>query len=117
MKGTFAFCRTKEAIKRLNDGEIIQNISNETYYRKRKRKIESSYDCVKWVLFDKPLEKFPPYEEWRSISNLHYHEDLVPQIVKGKTLNYLTLDDKIVNEDHPEADKTKKRWFLGGILL
>lgn len=112
MTGTFPFCRTSEAIRRLNGGDVIQNLVFNAYFKKEGDLIFVSEDNFRWEAFDQPLETFPPYHEWRSLSNLHYWEDL-----QGNNKKYLTITDQVVDEDHPEADKSQKRWFIGGDLL
>lgn len=111
MNGTFAFCRTNEAIKRLGDGDVIQNIKNGYFFRKDGSKILVSNDYQSWEIFNEPFEVFPPYEEWKSVLNLHYYDDL-----EHNNIYFLSLDDRILDKDDCEADKTMKRWFSGGML-
>lgn len=111
MNGTFPYCHTKEAIKRMEDGNIILHLSSEIYFKKSKKQIHSSLDGRNWELYEQPLITFPIYEEWRSLSNLHYYEDLV-ESAHGKPLKFLTTNDKMVDETHPKADKLKMRWFI-----
>lgn len=115
MRGTFAYCRTKEAIKRMEDGDIIQNLSTEQYFKIEKGMVCVSSDCFRWGEFTPPMETFPPYEEWKSVSNLHYYEDLKKEIGEQK-LRYLTCDEEIIDESDIQADKNKKRWFYGNLL-
>ena len=111
MKGTFAFCRTREALKRLDHGDILQRISTEEYYKKEKGKILKSPDTFHWIPTDQPIESFPPFEDWKSLSNLHYYDDLKLNDPEAELI-YLTEKDRIVDETNPQADRTKKRWFL-----
>lgn len=97
--------RTNKAIQWLDDGDIIQHVNNETYFKKEGDTVLSSQDCRKWEEFECPMETFPPFEEFRSITNLHYYNE-----IKGEKL-FLISEDHIIPENHPEADKTKKRWF------
>lgn len=117
MKGTFPFCRTNEAIKRMGDGDVIQNQDDELYFKKEGDIIFVSHDNFHWEEYTKPMELYPPYAEWRSLSNLHYWEDLKKDsILKKGQLKYLTLDDRVLDEEDTETDRTKKRWFVGEIL-
>lgn len=115
MSGTFAFCRTKEAIKRMDDWDIIQNLTTEQYFKKEKGKVFISTDCYNWNLFAFPMETFPPYTEWRSLSNLHYYEDLKNEAA-DQTLCYLSQNEEILDEHDSRVDKSKKRWFVGAIF-
>lgn len=99
------YCRTNKAIEWLNDGDTIQHLANLFYFKKKEDSILFSNDAIHWDKFREPLETFPPYDEWRSITNLHYYDE-----IEGEK-SYLTSDDRCINEDDPEADKTKKRWF------
>lgn len=99
------YCRTNEAVKWMNDGDVIQNLESEEYYKKEGLSVFVSHDTIHWKKFELPMEIFPPYEEWRSITNLHYYDE-----VEGDKM-FLTSDDRPVTEDDPEADKNKKRWY------
>jgi hypothetical protein len=114
MKGTFAYCRTKDAIAWMEDGDIIQHLQDRTYFKKVNSIVYFSDDSLHWEEFTTPMETFPPYEEWRSIYNLHYLKDLEHKNKSG--VKYLAPNDIVLPYDDPEADKTKKRWFVGGIL-
>lgn len=115
MRGTFAYCRTKEAKRRMMDGDIIQRLRTEQYFKYENDTIYVSTDCHKWGEFLPPMETFPPYEEWKSLSNLHYYDDLKKELGDQK-LWYLTKDEKVVDEYDMQADKSKKRWFAGDLL-
>jgi hypothetical protein len=115
MIGTFPYCRTNEAVKWLDDGDTIQHIQDEMYLKKENGTILVSNDNRSWQEFKFPMEVFPSYVEWRSVTNFHYVKDLTEHVDK-QTVKYLTPDDKVVSYDDPEADKTKKRWIAGGIL-
>lgn len=104
------YARTNKAIEWLNDGDIIQHLGNLFYFRKKDSTILFSNDVIHWDQFQEPLETFPPYDEWRSIMNLHYYND-----IEGEKL-YLTPDEKVLPESDPEADKSKKRWFINYML-
>lgn len=112
MKGTFFYCRTNQAIKWLEDGDIVQEIETGKYYKLINGKIFSSDDLEQWEETTQPIEVIPPFNEWRSIMNLHYYAD----IKEDKLLKYMTPDERIVSEDSPEADKTKKRWIASDIF-
>lgn len=113
MPGTFAFCRTTEAVKRMNDGDIIQNLDSDLFFKQEGDTILFSIDCNKWNIFREPMNTFPPFVEWRSLSNLHYYNDLVME--SSAKIQYLTVDDVIIEESNPLADKTKKRWFINNM--
>lgn len=114
MKGTFAFCKTQEAIKRLNDGDIIQNLETEQYFKKRNGELLISNNCLKWRKFEGAMT-FSPLTDWRSLSNLHYYDDLKTAF-PSEEIQYLTSDKKVIKETDPAADKNKKRWFIGSLL-
>lgn len=99
------YCRTNKAIEWLNDGDIIQNLSTDDYFKKEGTTVFVSRNTLNWKEFELLLETFPPYEEWRSITNLHYYDE-----IQGEK-SYLTPDDRCIDEDDPEADKNKKRWY------
>lgn len=105
-------CRTKEALKRLNDGDIIQNLDSEDYFQKIDGSVYISKDCMNWKKFEIPMYTFPPYNEWRSVTNLHYYHDLKIEKSEEEKL-FLTVDKKVVDKNHPKADREKKRWFMG----
>ena len=111
MKGTFAYCHTREAFKRMEHGDILQRLADEKYYRKEKGGISKSDDTYYWIPSEQPPESFPTFEEWRSLSNLHYYEDLKKNY-PNEVLLYLSHNDKVLEEDHPKSDKEMKRWFL-----
>jgi hypothetical protein len=113
MIGTYPYCRTNEAIKWLEDGDTIQHLETEIYFKKENDIVYTSTDNIRWEEFTQPMEIFPTYTEWRSISDLHYFTDLIDHIPLPK---YLTSDDRVIGYDHPEADITKKRWFALTIL-
>lgn len=115
MKGTFQYCHTAEAVKRMNDGDILQNLTSEQYFKKENGITLTSADTFKWCEYALPIEHFEADEEWRSLSNLHYYQDLKKHF-KDESLNYLTIDNKVLSEDEPGADQTKKRWFQGNLL-
>lgn|SRR5437763_13255720 len=100
------YCRTNKAIEWLNDGDIIQHVYDEVYFKKEGDTILSSRDCFHWEEFGLPMETFPSFEEFRSITNLHYYDE-----IEGEKV-FLTSDDRVVSENDPEADKSKKRWFI-----
>lgn len=114
MTGTFSFCRTNEAIIWMNDGDVIQHLEDETYFKKEGDIVFISTDNVHWKEFTQPMEIFPTFTEWRSLSNLHYFTDLMMD--HNSLPKYLTPDDRILDYEHPEADILKKRWFMGGVL-
>lgn len=118
MKGTHVFCRTNEAVKRMQDGDIIQNLTNEQYFKQHDSLIYVSKDCFRWEKYEQPMESFPPYEEWKSLSDLHYYSDLVStKEIDTTHLKYLTLDDRKLSFGDVEADLTKKRWFIEEDML
>ena len=108
--GTYPFCRTKEAVKRMHDDDVIQRIATDDYYKIEHGLLKISSNLVHWDLCPHSIESLPPYEDWRSLSNLHYYEDFKTD--KSIKVKYLTADDCIVSETNPLADKSKKRWFL-----
>jgi hypothetical protein len=105
------YCRSKEAFKWLSDGDIIQNLESEEFYKEENGTILTSLDCVQWRPFNKPMVVFPPYVEWRSISNFHYYNDL-KKTNPDSLLYYLTNQEELLNEDHSLADKDRKRWLV-----
>ena len=115
MKGTFQYARTKEAIKWLYDGDIIQNIGSDEYYRLKNGKLYISDDSFHWVKYNQPIEAFPPYVEWRSLSNLHYYDDLKDEIGE-EPICYLSSDNEVIEENDKRADKTQKRWFVKALV-
>ena len=115
MKGTFAYCRTKEAIKRMADGDIIQNCNTELYYKKLNKQTYVSTDSFSWEPSEDSIEFFPCYEEWRSLSNLHYYTDL-ETVTSIDEIRYLSPSGKILKPDDNRADKSKKRWFINYLL-
>lgn len=106
------YCRTKEAIQWLEDGDIIQHVEDEMYLKKENGVIFVSNDNHHWQEFKFPMEAFPPFVEWRSTTNLHYLNDLP----KRNDLWYLDFDDKVLPYEDSGVDKNKKRWFVGGVL-
>lgn len=115
MRGTFQYCKTKEAIKRMEDGDMIQNCKTEQYFKMENNIIYASTNTINWGEFVPPMTTFPPYEEWRSCSNLHYYKDLKKQ-AGNKKIWYLTNDEQVIDETDSRADKNKKRWFFGSLL-
>ena len=115
MKGTFQYCRTEEALKRMDDGDIVQHLQSEHYFKKDNGRVLTSTDTFRWGEYVIPMDHFALNEEWRSLSNLHYYQDLKKHF-KSELLFYLTQDNQIVNEENKLADKTKKRWFQGNLL-
>lgn len=109
--GTYPFCRTKEAIQRMLDGDVIQNTMTSDYFKVEHLKFYISSDCIHWEEFTRPMETFPPYVEWRSVHNLHYYADL-KRPPNNEPMWFLASDGEVLIEDHPKTDKTKKRWFL-----
>jgi hypothetical protein len=112
MKGTFPYCRTKEVILWMNDGDIVQNLTSEEYFKKEDAMVFVSQNLSHWEEFNEPMEIFPPYIEWRSLTNLHYYKD----IKTDKPLNYLTADERILAEEDHEANRESKRWFFNDIF-
>lgn len=114
MTGTFSFCKTNEAWKRVDDGDIVQHLNSEMYYKKDSKGIVyQSLNLSNWTeCYGIPL--FDLNDDWRSLSNLHYYHDL--KSMASGSLMFLTIDDQVIDEHHPTSDKEKKRWFVGGIL-
>lgn len=98
------YCKTEKALKWLNDGDIIQHLATERYYMKKDNWILYSKDAVHWLV-KMTMNDFATDEEWRSITNLHYYDE-----IEGKKA-FLTQDNRSLSEDDPEVDKTKKRWY------
>ena len=115
MRGTFQYCRTYEAIKRMDDGDIVQHLKTEHYFKKSDGRVLTSIDTFRWGEYVIPLDNFGLTDEWRSLSNLHYYEDLKKHF-QSELLFYLTQDNQIVDEEDELADKTKKRWFQGKLF-
>ena len=115
IRGTFAYCRTKEAIKRMKEGDIIQNCNSEIYYKQLNNQTYMSHDSFSWKPSDTPMKLYPCYEEWRSLSNLHYYDDLIGG-TSETNLRYLTKDGKVLKYDDRRANKFKKRWFINHLL-
>ena len=110
MQGTYPYCRTKEAIKRLQDDDVVQRLSTEMYYKIEHGVLKISHNTFQWEVCPHTVGTFPPYEEWRSLTNLHYYSDLKKD--ESVKVKYLTPQEEVVSETHHLADKTKKRWFL-----
>lgn len=115
MRGTFPYCRTGEALKRMEDGDIIQNLRTEQYFKKEAQTVYASTDSFKWGEFAPGMNIFSSDEEWRSLSNLHYYNDLKKEAGEQK-IWFLTRDNEVIDETSPLANKNKKRWFYGSIL-
>ena len=111
MKGTFQYCRTKDAIEWLKAGDIIQNIETDEYFKMKRGQILVSDDSFHWNKYNAPIEVFPPFVEWRSLSDLHYYSDLKRECPDAEFL-FLSKENQILTEDDNESDKSKKRWFL-----
>ena len=109
------FCQTEEALKRLLDGDIIENVEQQFFLRKDNHQLLMSYDCVRWQQTDNSFSSFFSGGIWRSLSNLSYYQQLKEEDPQA-SLSYLTEQDTILPESHPNVDKTKRRWFKGGIL-
>jgi len=109
------FCTAEEAAKRMLDGDIIENLNSNYFLKKEKNFIFQSFDCIQWTKTTLELHTFFNGDSWRSLSNLSYYQELKERHPYSK-LNYLCEDDSIVDEYEKKADKTKRRWFVGGIL-
>lgn len=115
MKGTFQYSRTRDAIEWLKAGDIIQNIETDEYFKMRKGKVFISDDSFHWVRFTNPIQVYPPYMEWRSLSNLHYYEDLKNEL-GDETICYLSDEMEVFEENDKRADKKQKRWFVKSMV-